>query len=123
MKYAFTILVMALLLTGCGHMIGDDARGVTGGSDCGDYDYAHLYGNWQQNLTNGDVNTVIFSTDGTVKVNFQAGNSATGTFYISGDRLDINVPGWKSGSETITLDGNTMTLTKDAVTTILHKII
>ncbi|HBZ00880.1 MAG TPA: hypothetical protein DEO84_06105, partial [candidate division Zixibacteria bacterium] len=120
MKYAFTILVMALFLSGCGQMIGNDPEGITGGHEggygsyggsyFGDYDY-YLFGNWQQNLTNGDINTVIFSADGTVKVNFQAGNSATGTFFVSGNRLDINVPGWKTGSEIITIDGDTLTLT------------
>jgi hypothetical protein len=132
MKYAFTLLLMALLIIGCGHRIGNDPEGVTGGGSDGygsgtsffaGYDINCILGSWQQNLTNGDINTVIFSGDGTVKVNFQAGNSSTGTYFISGNRLDINVSGWEAGSEIMTINGNTLTLTKESGTTVLHKII
>jgi hypothetical protein len=132
MKYALILLMAAVLFAGCGRLLGNDPEGVTGGHEggygaygsslYGDYDYDYLFGNWQQNLVNGDHNIVTFSADWTVKVVFQNGTIAKGTYFASGNSLSINVPGWESGSETVAANGDIMSLTRDGSTITLHKL-
>jgi hypothetical protein len=133
MKYVLILVAAVVMFAGCGHIIGNDPEGVTGGhmggygaygtSFSGDY-YPLILGNWQQDGQQGDHNVINFKADGTVKVDFYVGNeqhSSVGGYFVSGNRLDINVTGWLSGSQTMTVNEGNITLAGNDGSIVLHK--
>ena len=125
MKYAFIFLIAISLTLGCGHLAGNDPEGVTGGHAGGYGSFGSTFsgggdnlilGAWQQDGSQGDHNIVTFNADGTVRVDFYNGDqhySQNGAYYISGNRLDINVNGWKGGSGIFTITGEVLTVNFD----------
>jgi hypothetical protein len=131
MKYILVLILAVPLFLGCGHLNGNDPEGVTGGhmggygsfgsSYSGDY-YPGLLGAWHQDAGQGIQNIVTFRTDGIVRVDFGANQtSQNGSYNVSGNRLDINVYGWRSGSGTFAISGDALTVTFDDGAVVLHK--
>jgi hypothetical protein len=131
MKYMLALIIAIPLLLGCGHLTGNNPEGVTGGGSNGygtfgsnfsGDSYPDLLGAWQQDVAEGIQNIITFRADGIVNVNFGADQSSrNGSYFVSGDRMDINVYGWMSGSGTLAISGNTMTVTFDGGSVILQR--
>jgi len=125
-----------LIISSCGELAGNDPEGVTGGHEGGygsfgmgysGEGYEFILGNWQHTENQGDYYILSFNSDGTLNTEFfdASGSSLysqTGTFNISGNRIDLNVEGWQTGSGTFAVEGNTMTLTKDDTSTDFQRI-
>jgi hypothetical protein len=120
MKYMLVLFIAIPLLLGCGHLTGNNPEGVTGGHEggygsfgtsfSGGY-YPDLLGAWHQDAAGGMQNIITFRIDGLVNVDLGADQSSrNGSYLVSGNRLDINVYGWQSGSGEFVIDGNTMTI-------------
>ena len=140
MKQIFIIIaalsLMLLTFAGCGHLDGNDPEGVLGGhiggygsfggSFGGEY-WPDLLGSWNHGETDGSFETVTFNADAIVKVEYFNSNSqrqrtVVGTFFITADRLDLNVEGWNTGSSQISIDNNVLTLTRDNQSTSYIRI-
>ncbi len=130
MKYMLALIIAVSLLLGCGHRTGNNPQGVTGGGSNGygtfgtnfTENFPILLGAWHQDVSDGIENIVTFRSDGILNVNFGVDQSSqNGSYYVSGNQIDINVYGWKSGSGEFAIDGNTMTVTLDDEAITLHK--
>jgi len=131
-----TVFLGLLIISSCGELAGNDPEGVTGGHEGGygsfgtgysGYDYDYILGNWRHVENLGDYHVLIFHSDGTLVAEFFnssgiAQYTQTGTYFISGNRLDFNVSGWQSGSGTVTFGANTLTLTREDAATDYQRV-
>jgi len=115
-----------LLISGCGHLEGNDPEGVTGGHDGGygsfgtnlDGGYQELYGDWRHNQESGDYEILTFHSNGEAQIEFFNAAAVSqsvhsGSYAISGSRIDISVNGWVSGSFAMSLNASTLTLAQN----------
>jgi len=99
-----TLGLSMLLLTGCGGSGsgGDALKGTWTGKDSNDFD-----------------NTFVFDGKGGLKFTGGFENKTPGTYTISGDQVDITIPGWGFGDSdvrqyTFVIEGSNLTLTAPA---------
>jgi hypothetical protein len=124
-----------LLLSGCGYLAGNDPEGVTGGHIGGygsfgtNYSggYEELYGDWRHNGQSGSYEILTFHSNSEVQIEFfdATGTSQSvhsGSYAISGNRLDMSVNGWMSGSYTLSIETNTLTIAGENQSTSYTKI-
>ena len=129
------IFVGLLLISGCGYLAGNDPEGVTGGHEGGygsfgtNYNggYEDLYGDWRHNNQSGDYEVLTFHSNAEARIElFNAdGNSQAihgGSYAISGNRLDMSINGWMSGSFTLSINDNTLTIAGDSQSTSYTRI-
>jgi hypothetical protein len=129
--------LVLLVLSGCGHLDGNDPEGVIGGHEGGygsfgtgignEYFPDLLSGSWSHSDNQGNYDIITFHADGTMGVESfnpvgTLQHARNGSYFISTDRIDLNVPGWNTGSATFSVIGNNLTLVKDNNSTIYHKI-
>ncbi len=124
-----------LLISGCGHLAGNDPEGVTGGHIGGygsfgaDYSggYLEVVGEWRHNQAPGDYQILTFNSNGTAQIEFfnAAGVSQhvnDGTYFVSGNRIDMNITGWVTASCSMSIESNTLTLIQDNTSTAYERI-
>lgn len=124
-----------LLISGCGHLAGNDPEGVTGGHIGGygsfgtdlNEGYPELLGDWRHNQDQGDYEVLSFHTNGEAQIEFFNASGVSqavygGMYAVSGNRIDMSVNGWVSGSFAMSIDAGTLTLVKDNQSTAYIRI-
>jgi hypothetical protein len=133
--YIIILLLGFALLAGCGHLVGNNPEGVTGGhengygsgwgaSSSGYYPDAALFGIWNRNDASDILETISFLQDGQYSYqryeNGSLASSGNGAFSVNGSSITIILDGaQRDGS--FSINGDVLNLTIDGVTEVWTK--